>query len=76
MNEQQKIRDEIKPILEELHNVLFSDKYFTDDKLHPIKEEIFNDLYNVYKKYIGVYNESGYKAFNEGTQYTDTIDSI
>ena len=76
MNEHQKIRDEINPILEDLNNLLFSDKYFTGDKLHPIKEQIFDDLYNVYKKYMSIYNMCGYKAFNEGTHYTDTIDSI
>ena len=76
MNEQQKIKAEIKPILEELNNLLFSDKYFTDAQLHPIKGKIFDDLYDVYKKYVSVYDMCGFKAFNEDTRYTDMIDSI
>lgn len=76
MTEQQQIRDELRPILEELHNVLFSDKYFSDGELHPIKDELFNDLYDVYKKYVKVYDNCGFRAFGDEPRYTDCLDSM
>ena len=74
MNEQQQIRDELRPILEELHNVLFSDERFCE--LHPIKDELYNDLYDVYKKYVKVYDNCGLRAFSDEPRYTDCMDSM
>ena len=76
MSEHQKIRADIRPVLEELNNILFSDKHFTDDKLQPVKEELFNDLYDVYNKYVKIYDSCGFRAFSDELRYTDVIDSI
>ena len=71
MNEQQQIRDELRPILGKLNDLLFS---FDDNQ--PILRELYGDLHTVLNKYVEIYNRCGFRAFGDEPQYTDCIDSL
>lgn len=69
-------QSELRPILEELQKMLFSGKYFSDGANHPIIAELYDDLHEIYEKYVGVYDMIGFRSFRDEQRYTDCVDSM
>lgn len=70
MNE---ISTELRPWLEGLQDILFGD----DCKMNqePTRQ-MFDDLYQIYCKYMDIYNRNSFRGFLDTPRTTDCLESI
>lgn len=70
MNE---ITSELRPMLEGLQDALFAQDYKRNE---PAAQQMFDELYHIYTKYMDIYNANSFRGFLEEPRMTDCLESI
>lgn len=67
------ITNELRPMLERLQDALFAQDYKRNE---PAAQQMFDELYHIYTKYMDIYNANSFRGFLEEPRMTDCLESI